>query len=150
MRLLKALMTGSFLFLCTALIALAWLVASPVTAGTVATRLVQGCLVSNTATFADTAKARAGAKQSWRGLQHCRCISEQIVDIFGHDRAGDLADAMRLQLAVTLKSMVSGNGIEAARGTPYVTRASRLVIAAGHAERICRQRTARKIAGKSN
>ncbi len=136
MSLIKALMTGSFVFLGGVLTLLAWFMVSPVTASTVSARLVQGCLVSNTTMFAAVAdSARFG--QQWRGLEHCRCISGEIIGNIGPDRAGRLADAMRLQVTATLKSMISGQGIRAARSTPYVADAARLIFAAGRANGVC-------------
>ncbi len=136
---IKGFMTFSFLVLCGALLFLAWLMSTPVTASAVETRIVQGCLISNTARLADTAWKQRQLASQWVGLSRCRCISGRVVNRLGAEHAGRLADAMRLQVLETLKSMVSGRGTHAAKYSPYVAAASRLAHVSERAYGICKR-----------
>jgi hypothetical protein len=134
---IKGFMTFSFLVLCGALLFLAWLMSTPVTAHSVEIRLVQGCLISNMARIAEGMWNQKPLMSRWVGLSQCRCTSAQIVDIAGAKHAGRLADSMRLHVLETLKSMAYGYGARAAQYSPHVADARRLADVAVKAYGVC-------------
>lgn len=137
MRIVKMLMTFSLLILCGLVGYLAWLMMTPITVDTVETRIFQGCLVSNTVALVPGADAGGGVSTGLLTPARCQCVAAGVIAGAGRELAAELADAMRLQVLASVKSMLSGAGAAGARRSPHQRGATRMMYGARRVLRNC-------------